>query len=177
MSLLDNLGNGRISLYQAMLRDPARAWRNLPRVAEGELVPASDRDRYTAAQGSIPPGAPIFDRTLRHFLWDFRRNPISIADYPGAVSAPPGMPIGRGPEALRDYLRAQGFAFAAYDYASEAGLSRKVFGSRGIDSVSTVWQRSQYRYALRVQGDLEGMRARWAPVFDDGAMVISPLRP
>ncbi len=176
-SVGENLGNGRLALYQGMLRNPIRVWRNLSRVAKGDLVPASDAERYAAAQAVLPAGAVVFDRTLRPFLWDFHRNAIRLAEYPGAASPRPGMPIGQGPGSLRAYLLAQGVGFVAYDYAAEAGLSQGVFGRLVDDAKTPPWQRSQYGYALKVQGDLAGLHTVCPRVFDDGAMEILALRP
>lgn len=175
VDIYGNRLNGRAQLYLGMARDPLRAARNLSRLAEGDLVPRSDVQRYAAAQTALPAGAKILDRTLRPFLWDFARNEILIADYPGAASPPPGMPIGRGPRALLDYLRLQGIDFAAYDRRSRAGLHEDIFRPFETDPGTGIWQRSQYRYARLVQRDLEGFDGLCPVAFADAEMVIFSL--
>ena len=175
VDLYGNRHNGRAQLYLGLLRDPLRAARNLSRLADGALVPQSDVRRYAAAQTALPTGAKILDRTLRPFLWDFSRNDILIADYPGAASPPPGMPIDRGPRALLDYLRIQGIDFAAYDRRSQAGLKEDVFRPYETDAGTGIWQRSQYRYARLVQRDLEGFYGLCPVAFTDEEMVIFSL--
>lgn len=173
--LYENRRNGRPQLYLALLRDPLRAARNLARLAEGDLVPDSDVRRYAAAQSALPAGAKVLDRTLRPFLWDFSRNEILIADYPGAASPPPGMPIGQGPHALLAYLRSQGIGFAAFDRRSQAGLKEEVFRAHESDPGTGIWQRSQYRYARLVQRDLGGLDGLCPVAFADDEMVIFAL--
>lgn len=71
--------------------------------------------KYRDAQSSVPAGARILAVGEWTCLMDQRRNPIWIADLPGNAGPPPGLPLDRGPQALWDYLRANGVEYVLLD--------------------------------------------------------------
>lgn len=66
---------------------------------------------YKELQERIPAGEKIFSIVDAPYLLDFSRNPIDCIDSPGGASPRPGMPFGKGAEALRNYLTNQGFRY------------------------------------------------------------------
>jgi hypothetical protein len=81
----------------------------------------AQRKDVARMQAAIPAGTPFMERLDYPFLLDFRRNPIFVADYPGAVSLPPGMPVSKGPEPLADYLvQHTPIRLVAYAYGNES---------------------------------------------------------
>ncbi|MGN6367665.1 MAG: hypothetical protein ACTHN5_05345 [Phycisphaerae bacterium] len=74
---------------------------------------------YRAAQGAVPPGERIFSATSFPVLFDFARNPIWIADVPGAVSPGSGMPIFEGAGAVARYLKGLGVSYVVFTFPEE----------------------------------------------------------
>jgi len=75
----------------------------------------TERQRVQNLQKAVPPGQRILARLFVSFPFDFRRNPVLIADYPGMAGLMPGMPVD-GPDTLRAYLLANGIRYLAFDY-------------------------------------------------------------
>jgi hypothetical protein len=71
---------------------------------------------YERAQNAVPQGARIFSATSFPLLFDYARNPIFIADVPGAASPPPGMPLFQGSAAVADYLKKQGIHYVIFTF-------------------------------------------------------------
>ena len=69
---------------------------------------------YAALQRAVPDHATLLVMLDQPFRLDFRRNRILTWDQPGAVSPPPHLPIGQGPDALARYLLGQGVRYVAY---------------------------------------------------------------
>lgn len=69
---------------------------------------------YHDLQAALPPGASVIVAVDTPYLFDFRRQAITLLDMPGSASPPPGLPLFRGPEALLDFLRGQGFDYVIY---------------------------------------------------------------
>jgi len=80
------------------------------------------REAVRRMQDAIPAGAVFLERLDYPFLLDFRRNDILVADWPGAVSLPPGMPVLQGPEPLAGYLLRVSVRYVAYAYGDEAAF-------------------------------------------------------
>ena len=74
---------------------------------------------YRTIQKSIPEGETILARVDKPFLLDFKRNTIFIADWPGEVSPPPGIPSFQGSETLADYLLSHQIRYLVYSYGNE----------------------------------------------------------
>lgn len=69
-------------------------------------------------QQSLPPGATALAIMRNSFTFDFRRNTIYIADFPGMASPPPGLPLTADPETQRRFLIARGIDYIVYDSSS-----------------------------------------------------------
>ena len=69
---------------------------------------------YAALQRAVPEHATLLVMLDQPFRLDFKRNRILSWDQPGAVSPPPHLPIGQGPERLAQYLLGQGVRYVAY---------------------------------------------------------------
>jgi hypothetical protein len=80
----------------------------------------AERQAIRRMQSAIPAGAVFLERLDYPFLLDFRRNDVLVADWPGAVGSPPGMPVFQGPEKLAAYLLETSVRYVAYSYANEA---------------------------------------------------------
>jgi hypothetical protein len=69
---------------------------------------------YAALQRAVPEHAKLLVMLDQPFRLDFKRNRILLWDEPGAVSPPPHLPIGQGPDALARYLLGRGVRYVAY---------------------------------------------------------------
>lgn len=67
---------------------------------------------YENLQSQIPQGQKVFAILDAPYLLDYKRNPIDNVDMIGCASMPPGMPFGKGSEALKDYLTGLGYKYA-----------------------------------------------------------------
>jgi hypothetical protein len=77
-----------------------------------EFPVAKLKPSYKQLQEMIPPGEKIFTVVDAPYLLDFARNPIENVDSIGGASPPPGMPFGKGPDALKEYLKSLGYNYA-----------------------------------------------------------------
>ena len=89
-----------------------------------DIVGESELKQYADLQQAVPAGAIILARLDRHFLFDFKRNPVYINDSPGGASLPPGMPLKSGSEAMADYFLSKHIKYVAYSYGNEASFTR-----------------------------------------------------
>ena len=76
---------------------------------------AAEEQRARTAQATVPVGAPILEATLFAYPYDFRRNKVYIADFPGMAGWAPGIPVGRGPMPVRDYLLSHNLQYFIWD--------------------------------------------------------------
>lgn len=75
-------------------------------------------DYGTKIQQSLPPGATALAIMRNSYIFDFRRNTIDIADFPGMASPPPGLPLTADPETQRRFLVDRGIEYIIYDTGS-----------------------------------------------------------
>ncbi len=73
-----------------------------------------EREAMARLEAAVPPGATLLETLAKPFLLDFRRNRVLLLSLPGFSSPPPGLPLGKGPEAVARYLEAQGIRYIAY---------------------------------------------------------------
>ena len=111
-------------------------------------------------QQAIPAGAPFLERLDYPFLLDFRRNEVLVADLPGAVSLPPGMPVSTGPEPLADYLMQHTpIRYVAYAYGNESLFPA---ADRG-QLPDSLWISARRKKRVRLPGRSVGADADAAP--------------
>ncbi len=133
------------------------------------------RNRYGAMQGMIERDSSVLVRLERPFLLDFRAQKIFVVDWPGGASLPPGMPLGRGPNALVDYLLHVGIPYVVYDYAHEAGFPRQILGGR-TKTDQNAWVRSAAQNTFAFQDLLDALGTSYVRVYDDGELWAIDLR-
>lgn len=66
-------------------------------------------------QQAVPPGQTILEATQTAYGYDWRRNTVYIADYPGMAGLPPGPPLFGDAESMRLYLLHCGIHYVIYD--------------------------------------------------------------
>lgn len=135
------------------------------------LDPTVEQDRANTLklQSHVPTGEVILARLGRNYLFDFKRNPIWIADYPGAASPNPGLPIFEGPETMRQYLLDQGIRYVAFRYSDL--FTREVYAGRLLEAPWS-WVRVEAENTFAFQENLAYLAKELGTVYDDGQQLL-----
>jgi hypothetical protein len=99
-------------LYQ-IPRLPTTARVVLDTISGNTWNPDTELSNYLRLQAKISAGQRFLAFLPHAHLLDFGRNPINVMDSNCAISPPPGIPLGRGSEAVASYLRAEGIRWIA----------------------------------------------------------------
>jgi hypothetical protein len=138
------------------------------RIETPELIRA-----HRALQAAIPPGAPVLARLQMASLLDFGRNPIQVVEYPGETSPPPGLPIGRGSEAVVEFLLARGLRYLAYTYLGPDG--RPASRAHPTDATVSPWERDLNRCSLDFDRNVHELCRTREHRYDDGRLIVLDL--
>ena len=125
-------------------------------------------------QRAIPDDAGTLASVDNAFLLDFRAHPISIADYPGAASLPPGWPSNEDGEALASYLLANHLRYLVYDYGYFAASDREA-PHVIADTSRTQWIHSEARISLRSHQQFAELARTRPHLYDDGNIYVLDL--
>ncbi|WP_394844303.1 hypothetical protein LZC95_45530 [Pendulispora brunnea] len=131
------------------------------RTALGEPFSDHRNSAYQRLQQAVPPGAKMLAMLDDPYYLDFGRNAIYLVDLPGAVSPPPGMPLGRGPDALAEYLLNQGIRYYAFVGAkSSISLYRRDTWERQKVGAELIWRMAApfYLDMFRLNDELAATR-------------------
>lgn len=144
--------------------------------ASGTTVDSVEESvRYRALQESVPAGETMIVRLSKNHLFDFKRNTIYIADYPGGSSLPPSMPFFRGPEALASYLIDKGIFYLAYSYRDQAAFTKEKYGYR-LAPTMNAWIRTEAEHTLDFQDNVSALGQSRKRLYDDGIDFVIDLR-
>jgi hypothetical protein len=80
-------------------------------------------DYAARVQASIPAGAVALSVTQLEFPFDFRRNTIDIADWPGMASPPPGLPLRSDAATQLQFLRSAGVQYIIDDLSGSCATT------------------------------------------------------
>ena len=138
------------------------------------IVPRAVENEYAAMQRSIPTDQATLATVGNSFLLDFRAHAISIADYPGAASLPPGWPSRQDGEALARYLLANNLRYLVYNYADFAGFDHEAPHVMA-DTSRTQWIHSEAAIALRSHQQYAELARTRLRLYDDGNMYVLDL--
>jgi hypothetical protein len=141
---------------------------------DAPIVPPSVETQYAAMQQAIPTDAPALASLDNPFLLNFRTHSISIADYPGAASLPPGWPSRQDGEALGRYLLANHLRYLIYDYGYFADSDREA-PHVIADTSRTQWIHSEASIALRSHQQYAELARTRLHLYDDGNIYILDL--
>jgi hypothetical protein len=159
-----------------------RTWLKLLEVnilTRSEKVPeAAHLVEDRAMQQSVPTGAILLARTDESYGFDFQRNPVWIADYPGSASLPPGLPLNGDPQDLDRYLLDHSIRYVAYSYADEANFPRTECVKRTSPELKRLmpWMAREAQYACMIQDDLVSLSKTHRHLFDDGRAYVLDLQ-
>ena len=138
------------------------------------IVPPGKQAEYAAMQRTIPADQATLATVGCSFLLDFRAHNISIADYPGTASLPPGWPSRQNSEALADYLLAHHLRYLVYNYADFAGFDQEA-PHVITDASRTQWIHSQAKIALGSHQQYAELARTRRRLYDDGNMYVLDL--
>lgn len=149
----------------------------------------AEEERARTAQNMVPAGEQIVEATLFAYPYDFRRNRVLIADYPGMAGWAPGIPVGRGPTPVRDYLLNHNLHYFLCDrrltYNNEdigeflrhpvldATLHDLAF--HHIHHEIFPWSRMEWMVSRDVRHNLVAIADTGTRLYDDGTLVLVRL--
>jgi hypothetical protein len=131
----------------------------------------AERQAVLRMQQAIPAGTPFLERLDYPFLLDFRRNNVLIADWPGAVALPPGMPMFQGAEPLAAYLLGVSVRYVAYAYGNESLFPR----SEPNLPIDAPWIELDAKRAFDFQDNLAALMQTRRLVFKDNTRAVIDL--
>ena len=131
----------------------------------------AERQAVLRMQQAIPAGTPLLERLDYPFVLDFRRNDVLVADWPGAVSLPPGMPMFQGPEKLAAYLLGVSIRYVAYSYANES----KFPASEASQLPDETWILRDAKLAFDFQDNLAALMQTRRLIFKDDTRAVIDL--
>lgn len=149
----------------------------------GYHVSLQDEQRRLAAlQAVIPPKQPILAHLWVSSSFDWKRNPIFIADWMGMASLPPGMPVDKGSDALRSYLLNHSIRYVAYDYKHTR--LPDPFPGVGVQAVLSnpaafgrhSWVTVQAKVSEDEQHSIRALAKEYKHIYDDGQIYVLDLR-
>jgi hypothetical protein len=132
-----------------------------------------DRKNTLKLQSFVPPGETILARLGRNYLFDFNRNQIWIADYPGAASPEPGLPIFEGGLEMREYLLNKRIRYVAFRYSDL--FTREVYEGRLLEAPWS-WVRVEAENAFAFQDNLSDLATKYRVPYDDGEQMLIDLQ-
>jgi hypothetical protein len=150
---------------------------------------AANGQRVRRAQMAVPPGIPVLEATATAYGYDWRRNPVFIADYPGMAGVAPGMPIHGTAEQMRRYLLGAGIHFILYDSSLHFRDQWKDFEHDPTVHLpassllrhpkhlrsQTPWSRMQFNVEQHTRTLFEQIAASHPPLYRDGSIEVIPL--
>lgn len=159
-------------LYKYNLSTVRRAFRG------EQLIAPALAAKYQNLQHALPEKAVLLEHMDYPFLFDFRRNPIWLDDFPGQASLAPGRPFFAGSETLASYLLSNGIRYVAYDYATETGVRNEgVLAALANDDRHPAGQ-SLVRLTFDLHKNLLELGSTRKRIFDDGtAFAVDLLAP
>ncbi|WP_353072125.1 hypothetical protein [Tunturiibacter gelidiferens] len=138
------------------------------------IVPLRVAAQYAAVQRSLPTDAGALATVTNSFLLDYRANAISIADYPGAASLPPGWPSRGDGNTLAKYLIAHNLRYLVCSYADFVPLDREA-NKVLHDSSRTQWIKSEQAIILRSHQQYAELAHTRRHLYDDGQIYVLDL--
>lgn len=133
----------------------------------------SEAKKYGEVSDYLPKDGQTIARVSQPFLLKARPN-IYVADFPGASSPKPGMPFQKGPQALLEYLRAQGIRYAVWEYSNSAGFPKEKYKDR-LALSENPWARSQAERTFDFQDNLEIFRKTLPVIYEANGIAIIDL--
>jgi len=153
-----------------------------PRIPYIPLNISQEQKRLRALQSAVPRHQPILAHLFVSFALDFKRNQIFIADYMGMAGLPPGMPVGKGADALRSYLLTNYIRYIAYGPSrvgepdSFPGVPLQAIIANPAAFGRESWVTIQAKVTEDEQNNIAGLAKRYKHIYDDGESYVLDLK-
>jgi hypothetical protein len=132
-------------------------------IAESNLP---DREpQVEKIQNAILTHSKVLLRTSYNFMFDFRKNDYQIADFPGAVSPPPGIPNFGSSKDMYLYLVSQDIDYVVFQYSN---LFDKESNSGRIAKDANSWLKAEALNAFAFHDRMMEISKILEVVYDDG---------
>jgi hypothetical protein len=132
-------------------------------IAESNLP---DREpQVEKIQNAILTHSKVLLRTSYNFMFDFRKNDYQIADFPGAVSPPPGIPNFGSSKDMYLYLVSQDIDYVVFQYSN---LFDKESNSGRIAKDANSWLKAEALNAFAFHDRMMEISKISEVVYDDG---------
>ena len=125
-------------------------------------------DSATRIQATIPVNKKVLLRTAYNYAFNFKRNEIQIADFPGAASPPPGVPLFGSGKEFKDYLLSQNIKYVIFQYS---GLFDKESNSGRLDADFNSWLKVEAENAFAFHDRMLEIVPTSQVLFDNGTIV------
>ncbi|MCX6343492.1 MAG: hypothetical protein NT018_00290 [Armatimonadetes bacterium] len=140
------------------------------------LDDANTAARYRRILRSVPKGETVLTRLDKPYLLGFRDHQVFIADWPGGASPPPGLPFGKGGEALSRYLIVKDVRYVAYSYRNSANFSWNDYKDRVKPGYPDHWIQSVAISTFDFQRSLIELGQSRKRIYDDGSIFVLDLK-
>jgi hypothetical protein len=131
---------------------------------------------YEDVQSHVPAGATMATAVMQGFRWDFRRNTVYTLDVLGGMGPDPGWPAHQGPEALADYLRAQGVEYLIWvDWDLDNEFYGRAHWRSHLDKAGTYLQ-GEAALQLDAEDSIEKLAALRRVVYRGHEMTVIDLK-
>ena len=127
----------------------------------------------TSIQNTIPVNKKLLLRTGFNFLFDFNRNKILIADYPGMSSPPPGIPLFTTSDKLKSYLLDLQIPYVILQYS---GLFDKEQYSDRLEANYNSWLRTEAQNAFAFQDKILELSRSNKILYRDSNFIVLELQ-
>ena len=146
----------------------------LRRTAPAQLEPPA-AGAYHRLQAAAPAGARLLIMLDEPYFLNYARNEIWNLDMPGTASPKPGIPAFQGPEAVAEYLRAQGVRHVAFVSPERSVyLYRRDIWLDHLYDPEEIW-RVYAPYMVDVMANLVELGKTRAHLHEENGMVLLDL--
>jgi hypothetical protein len=166
-------------LRNRLIKDAGLAEQVFERRGPG-VVPGPVDALYKRIQDSVPAREPLLVMLDHTYLLDFRRNPISVYDHPGAMGPPPGPPDFQGPEPWAAYMLSQGIRYLAYQLGEGSPeYRRSAWNYRAAIVIDATGRNGFYKNQARFELDffdvLEALQKTRRSLYDEATIHVLDL--
>lgn len=124
--------------------------------------------RYKKIQSIVPRMEGILAQVEAPFLFDFSRNTIFIADYPGNAGPGSGPPLDGSPEVLAQYLRSNHVRYLIHSYKSWLSKKDSEYFVKYCLNAEGQWGRTLAVRELIINDQLIELAKIYRTSYDDG---------
>lgn len=172
--------------YQRYAEDVVSHWRTSPGIWPETHLPKRfdvriEREKLVALQSAVPVHTRILAHLHLSFGLDFNRNQIFLADWIGLAGLQPGMPVGKGPQRLREYFLQHAIRYIAFSRVPVhqldpiPGVSLNAVLANPTSYGRNSWSTLQVKVIEDERSNLSLLGTRYKRLYDDGQIYVFKL--